>query len=100
MIETIDVWGEPKQPYYEKGRKIKSIMRSQIEGICDCGYITLKPINLFETRNGGLTVKRSKVQIFDDKTGKEILKLRPKKYGNYYDINLYGSCNACDNHWK
>ena len=89
------------QDYYKKGRTIKTIKRSEIDGICSCGYITLSEAA------GGFTVRRSNVRIIDDKTGREIKVLRRRKTGTerggwraIYDFNTYGYCNACVNDWK
>jgi hypothetical protein len=81
-----------KELHYQQGRDIQEIRRSQIEAICCCGYLTLKPTNDFEGHNGGLTVKRSKVKIVDDQTGNVVQRLR--------GVRTYESCNACVNNWK
>jgi len=106
------VRGNPHiQEYYQKQgyqEPFKSIMRSEIEAICQCGYLTLKPRNAFEDHNGGITVKRSRVTIIDDKTGQVIKRLRPKLiqggraqgYRDYDDIMTHCNCNACVNGWK
>ncbi len=69
------------------------VSRRDIEGICSCGYLTLRPAGDFEEQNGGMTVKRSQVVILrDDGTTVKVL---PGK-----GINLYGACNACANNWR
>ena len=88
------------QAYYRKGRTIREVKRSEIDGVCSCGYITLTEAA------GGFTVKRSNVRIIDDETGAEIKVLRRRKtgregrYGPIYDFNKYWQCNACVNDWK
>lgn len=99
------MWGEDKQSYYRQGRGIKEILRSTIEARCACGYLTLKPNGNFEAFNGGLTVKRVRVRIIDDKTGEVVKRLRSRlvkdRYGREYDdITYYWQCNACGNDWK
>ena len=90
-------WGGPDvQPYYRQGRGLQEIMRSQIDTLCGCGYIMLKATNDFEKQSGGLEVKRSQVRIIDDKTGRKVIKLRPK--GKEF-LKVW-SCNACVNDWK
>ena len=93
------MWGSEysKQDHYKAGRSATTLMRSNIEGACACGYLTLKPTSDFEQHNGGLTVKRSRVEIIDDKTGDEINILRSRKDA---PINRYGNCNACVNDWR
>ena len=85
-------WGTEIQPHYRKGREVQEVLRSQIEAVCRCGFLTLKPGNTFEERNGGLTIKRKQVRIIDDKTGQVVQRLR--------GVNTYYSCNACVNDWK
>ena len=67
-------------------------MRSQIEAVCHCGFLTLNPANGFEEHNGGLTVRRSRVRIIDDRTGRVVQRLR--------GVRTYYGCNACVNDWK
>jgi len=85
--------GDPRvQAHYRQGRGIKEVLKSDIEGICECGYLSLKPQCDFENRKGGLTVKRSKVTIVNE-DGNEVKRLSRK------GINTYYQCNACVNHW-
>jgi hypothetical protein len=77
--------------YYKSGRERRVINKSDIEGVCQCGYLTLKPTNDFEKHNGGLVVKRSKVVIVND-NGSTVRRLT--------GITKYSSCNACVNNWK
>lgn len=86
--------GTDKQPYYKQGRELETIMLSDIEGICDCGYLTLSPTNSFENHNGGLTIKRNNVTILNDETGQKVKRLSRK------NINSYSTCNACANDWR
>jgi hypothetical protein len=87
-------WGGPsKQGHYVAGRNLREVRRDNIEGVCRCGYLTLRPTSDFEEFNGGLTVKRSQVRIVRD-DGSTVLRLRGG------DINYYGCCNACVNDWK
>jgi len=95
QIETF-IKGKDIQSYYTKGRKLTSIEISQIKAICDCGYLTLKPTNEFEEYNGGVTVKRKGLKIFQN--GKEIR--LTKKIRTQYEIIHYWACNACSNEWK
>ncbi len=91
------MWGtDDKQSHYRQGRKVTEIMLNDIDAVCSCGYITLKPSSDFERHNGGLTVKRSGVMIINNKTGDEVKRLNTKNKG----IMSYGSCNACVNEWK
>ncbi len=83
------IWGTEKQSHYRAGRELQEVEKNQIDGVCDCGYLTLKPSNEFETQNGGLTVKRSTVRIMDH--GREVKRLRIRKWSG---------CNACVNDWK
>ncbi len=93
IIERIMMnFGEPKQPYYTAGRDIEVIKKDMIEGICQCGYLTLNPVGEFEKHNGGITVKRSKVKIIRE-DGSIVKTLRGK-------FNRYSGCNACINDWK
>ena len=85
-------WGSEKQSHYRQGREIQEIRRSQIEAVCRCGFLTLKPGNEFEEHNGGLTVKRKQVRIIDDRTGRVVQRLR--------GVQTYHGCNACVNDWK
>ena len=96
------MWGTDRQPYYKQGRNIKQIYRSQIEGQClSCGYLTLSPNSSFEEFNGGLTVKRTNIEIIDDKAGNIIKKLKPRRNKNgYNDFLSYYTCNACINNWR
>lgn len=90
------MWGaDGKQEYYRAGRGLEAIRVSQIEAVCQCGYLTLKPTNDFENHCGGLTVKRSKVQIINDRTGEPLERFRPGK-----KVLRFGCCNACGNDWK
>jgi hypothetical protein len=86
------IFGANVQPHYQQGRSIAKIEKSDIEGVCDCGYITLKPQNEIEYRCGGLTVKRSSVTITDNN---KIVERLSKK-----GIKHYRHCNACINNWK
>jgi len=86
---------ESKQAHYEEGRSITEINRSDIYGVCNCGYLTLKGRDAFEDRNGGLTVKRNLVTIYDD-NGNVVKRLHPLPYG----IMSCFSCNACVNDWR
>lgn len=94
MEEKVMKLGVDKQSHYKEGRKLKAIMLSSIEAICNCGYLSLVPTSSFESHNGGLTVKRSNVFITNDKTGKVVKRLSRK------NINSYCNCNACVNNWK
>lgn len=88
------MWGDTsKQAHYRQGRQLEEVRLADIEAVCDCGYLTLKPTTHFEQHNGGLTVKRSKVRIVRQ-DGTEVKRLRGK------DIMHYGSCNACVNQWR
>ena len=89
------MWGGDgsKQEYYKAGRGISEIRREDVDCVCDCGYVMLKPTSDFEDHNGGMMVKRSKVRILD-KNGEEVKRLRGK------DILRIGSCNACVNDWR
>lgn len=87
------MWGQDKQGHYRAGRDVQEVKLNQIEGICNCGYLTLKPTNEFEEHNGGLTVKRSRVKIVR-KDGTVVRHPRGK------GIQRYGSCNACANGWR
>ncbi|MBN2569833.1 MAG: hypothetical protein JXB42_10435 [Deltaproteobacteria bacterium] len=92
------MWGTDsrKQEYYQGGREIREISRRDIAVYCQaCGFITLNGTNDFENRNGGLTVKRSEVVIYDAEGG-IVQALRPKKRDF---IKVWG-CNACVNDWK
>jgi hypothetical protein len=92
------MWGDTgKQDYYMQGRKITDISRDQIDGICECGNITLKSNGDFENHNGGLTVRRSNVDIYDE-NGEIVQRLRPRNKG--LEFNRYCCCNACVNDWK
>jgi len=96
MFKTIGefIQGCNRQEYYKQGRQVKSISREEIEGYCKCGYITLKPRSDFEEFNNGLTIKRSKVKIYD---GSRLVKrLVPRRN----DIMRWWCCNACGNNWK
>ena len=75
---------------------MRTVNRSQIVGICKCGYIELNPASEFERYNGGLVVKRSRVHIIAD-NGKEVKKFRPRRTEK---INRYHTCNACVNDWR
>jgi len=87
------MWGTgPQQDYFKAGRAVREVLKSQVEAVCKCGYITLKPSNDFERHNGGLTVKRKNVIIIHDSTGKPVRSLR--------GVNRYYACNACANNWK
>ena len=86
------MWGEDKQSHYREGRGITAVQKNEIEAVCRCGYLTLKPRNDFEEHNGGLTVKRSQVRIFNGE--EEVRALRGKK------IMRYSACNACGNDWR
>lgn len=92
------MWGSQfsKQEHYAAGRDIKVVNRRDIDGVCACGYLTLAPTSDFEEHNGGLTVKRSRVEIIDD-NGNVVEKLRPSKK---MPFNRYGCCNACVNDWR
>lgn len=94
--------GHPeRQEYYRRGRRIREVMRSEIDSICDCGYLTLKPRNAFEEHNGGLTVRRYRVRIVDDRTGEIVRRLRPRREPDRdSDIMTSFSCNACANDWR
>lgn len=86
------MWGSNStQEHYEAGRQIIEVLKSQIEAICRCGFLTLAPANEFERHNGGLTVKRSQVNIVDAE-GNTVKRLR--------GVNRYYSCNACANNWR
>ncbi len=85
-------WGPEKQSHYCQGRAVQEIAKSQIDGYCQCGYLTLNPTNEFEEHNGGLTVRRSRVRIIDDKTGQVLQRLR--------GVPTWFACNACANDWK
>lgn len=77
----------------EKWRRIVAgtiVKRDEIDGVCQCGYLTLKPTNTFEARNGGLTVKRSLVRI-EREDGSVVKSLR---------MHRWYSCNACVNRWR
>lgn len=87
------MWGVSKQEYFASGRSIEQINLSDIEAVCRCGYITLSPRNEFEKHNGGLTVKRSCVEIVRN-DGSVVRSIRGKNIKRYY------SCNACVNDWK
>ena len=84
------MWGVNTQSYYQSGRSIREVQLSSIDGVCECGYLTLTPTTDFERQNGGLTIKRSKVRIVRD-DGSEVKRLRMSRW--------YG-CNACVNNWK
>ena len=92
------MWGDgSKQEYFEQGRGVKEILRSQINSRCEsCNYLTLEGTNDFENHNGGLTVKRSDVRIIDDETEQEVITLRPREDDFF---NGWG-CNACVNDWR
>ena len=85
--------GDPsKQEYYKKGGALKKVEKRNIHAYCQCGYLTLEPTTDFEKFNGGLTVKRAQVRIFDD--DKLIKHLhRTNKIQNWH------GCNACQNMW-
>lgn len=88
------MWGDTEQQqHYRQGRTLQEVKLSDIEGVCKCGYLTLKPNGDFEQHHGGLTVKRSQVRIVRD-DGTEVKQLRGK------DIMRWFSCNACANNWK
>ena len=88
------MWGDTsKQEHYEQGRSIQAVNREDIEGVCQCGYLTLKASSDFETHNGGLTVERSRVTISRE-DGSTVKLLRGKNINHYY------GCNACVNDWK
>ena len=79
------------QKHYRAGQATKKIQKSQIEAVCKCGYITLKPQNDFEQHNGGLTVKRSHVRIVNH-LGQLVKRL--------CGVQHWYACNACVNDWK
>jgi hypothetical protein len=70
---------------------LREVRKRDVEGICACGYLTLRPSGSFEESNGGLTVKRTQVRIVGDDGG-AISRLR--------GVNRYRHCNACVNDWK
>ena len=88
------MWGASGiQSHYEAGRSLQTVKKDSIEGICACGYLTLKPSSKFEDDHGGLTVRRSKVVIIDD-NGNLVKRLRGKQFNHYWN------CKACVNNWK
>lgn len=88
------MFGVNVQPHYKQGRGIKTVSLSDIEGICDCGYLTLAPACDVEQHSGGLTVKRSDVVIISDVTRAEVQRLSRKH------ILSFCNCNACVNDWR
>jgi hypothetical protein len=91
--ESTMAWGSDPtiQAHYRGGREVQEVLKSQVDGVCRCGYITLAPANDFERHNGGLTVKRSQVRIVDAQ-GREVKQLR--------GVQRWWSCNACANNWR
>lgn len=89
------VLGNSTQDYYKRGRKLTHVCREDIESICRCGYLTLKPKTKYESIHGGLTVKKSQV-IITDRNGRIFKRLNP----NGTDIYRTSGCNACVNNWK
>ena len=86
------MWGDTTiQEHYLAGREVREVLKSQIEAVCQCGFLTMKPTNDFEQHNGGLTVRRSSVRIINS-DGTTVKRLR--------GVNTYCSCNACANNWK
>lgn len=86
------MWGSKysKQDHYTAGRSIKEVELEDIEGLCNCGYLTLRAKSEFEEQHGGLTVKRKNVKIMR-KNGSVVKRYRGHRYY---------ACNACANHWK
>ena len=83
-----------RQEHYKQGRQIRIVNKSDIIGICQCGYIQLEPQDEMERHCGGLMLKRSKVEIVDY-SGNPVKVLRRSK-----KINRYCHCNACVNKWR
>lgn len=93
-------WGMgEKQSHYLAGRQVNVIHKSQIEGVCACGYITMKPQDDFENHNGGLTVRKNSLTILDS-NGRPVRRLRPRTINGRKEFNLYFRCNACVNDWR
>lgn len=78
------------QDYYRRGRNIREVRASDVEGLCQCGYLTLAPTTETENYNGGLTVKRKNVTILRD-DGSVVKRWRGHRYY---------ACNACGNNWR
>lgn len=87
-------WGAefPQLVYTEKRSDIGTVFVDDIEAICSCGRISLKPHGEFELKNVGLTVMRKTVEILR-RDGSEVKSLRSKK------IMHWSSCNGCANKW-
>ena len=81
--------------YFRDAERPAKVTVLDIDGICDCGYLTLKPENAFESHNGGLTVAFRSIEISDG-----VKKLTLDEVKERHEILHFGCCNACVNGWR
>ena len=81
--------GHHEQYFKEQRRGVTVVRLDDIEFVCRCGALGLRPENDYERHYGGKTILRKNVTIMDG--SRKVKRLRGK-------VKM-GGCNRCINKW-